>query len=669
VAAAVGIAVLLAVSPSSAGAASELMLKAVHTPLSLKAPTAHAAHDVHRTATAAHAIKGAAAKTKGTSSPLFASAAIAARAATAPVAASAVHQPSGKVQAAGKAAVKVAALAKSVSAAVTASQQNRAALVRSRMSKMPLHTAMHIVETGAAHSLAQADKNAVDAALLRAALSRPGVRQREKVAAAAAARAAANKPSAAWLAGAKSLADRNPYAAMNVAGTQQQQLRQKGGNAQGHGRRGGKLAALAHAKRGAHVLHGRTALSHTSYSEEESQAYTAQAGTHPIDLGGNDKIISTIHPDDNGEIERPDYNDPYVRKTTSLGTPVAPADVQRHWAHGHYHPYHIVHRDDRYVSVGRLLSHRGGVTRREQKMPTMQEEEEGGVDTEEEQPAEAEEEEEDCQWGKDVYGRCYTECTPAKDDYTKCHDGSPLWHDPVPLNKLCVGRENATWCQEPYGEEVEEGGEEPEEKARTVQLASVGGARGEVLGGSAYGKNAAAAPTLAGGVPVAGGKVVWLPLDSLTKSAVSPSQGAPMGANGNSQFVTMAAQPATVTPQVPKWDPKKFSKDVLYGPNGKPLYAFYARDADGNSAAAVTIEKGGGQLASSQPKDDGAGLSATDKEIERKVLFKLLREEEKETSNVRQQKLEEKSAAVRPGGSWVASLVVSLALFAPLLCH
>jgi len=531
----------------------QLLLKAAKVPLSVAAPSAHVAHGLHRTAAAASSVKGAAAKTKGTASPLFASAAIAAKAAKPPVAAQ--HRPSSKflrheVQTAGKAAIKVAALAKSASLAATASRRTKAELVRSRVSKMPLRTAMNIVETGAAHSLAQADKNAVDAALLRAALSMPGQRQAEKAAAAAAARAAANKPSAAWLAGEKSLADRNPYAAINVASTQQQQLRQKPGNMPRRGRRGGRLAGLVHGKRGARIALSRTALSHTGYSAAESEAYVVQAGTHPIDLGGNDKIISTIHPDENGEIERPNYNDPYVRKTRSLGTPVAPEDVKDYWAHGHKHPYHIVHRDDRYVSVGRLLSHRDGVSRREQKMPSMQEEEEGGVDTEEEQPPDAEEEEESCEWGKDVYGRCYTECTLGKEDYSKCHDDTPLWHDPVPLNKLCKGHENATWCQEPDGGAE---GDETQDKARTVQLASLEGMQGEVLGGNAHWQNAANAPTLAGGVPVAGGKVVWLPLDSLTKGAVTPSAARQQQSSG---FVTMAAPPVALTPQLPKWDPK-----------------------------------------------------------------------------------------------------------------
>jgi len=202
------------------------------------------------------------------------------------------------------------------------------------------------------------------------------------------------------------------------------------------------------------------------------------------------------------------------------------------------------------VSVGRLLSHRDGVSRREQKMPSMQEEEEGGVDTEEEQPPDAEEEEESCEWGKDVYGRCYTECTPGKEDYSKCYDDTPLWHDPVPLNKLCKGHENATWCQEPDGGAE---GDETQDKARTVQLASLEGMQGEVLGGNAHWQNAANAPTLAGGVPVAGGKVVWLPLDSLTKGAVTPSAARQQQSSG---FVTMAAPPVALTPQLPKWDPK-----------------------------------------------------------------------------------------------------------------
>lgn len=530
------------------------LLAAVRPLLTKSAPSAHAAHGVHRTAAAASAVQGDSARTKGIATPLFVSAAITAKAgaaAKAPLAAKSPAGPSAKflrheVQGVSKAAVKVAALAKSVKA----SKQSKADLVRARVAKVPLHTAMHMVETGAANSLAKADKDAVEAALLRAALSVPGQRKAEKAAAAAAARAAANKPSAAWLAGAKSLADRDPYAVMT---SPQQQLRQQRGNMQRRGTRGRNNASLARAKRGALASHGRMSLSHTGYSADEDTAYVAQAGRHPIDVGGNDKIISTIHPNEDGEIERPDYNHPYVRKTKSLKTPVDPADVQRYWKNGEVHPYGIVKRDDRYVPVGRLLSHRGGVTRREMKMPTVEEEEEGGVDTQEEQPEEEEEEEASCEWGKDVYGRCYTECTPAKDDYSKCHDGTPIWHDPVPLSKLCKGHENATWCQEEDGEG--EGDETAEEKARTVQLASIGGSSGEVLGGSAPTQNAANAPTLAGGVPVAGGKVVWLPLDSLTKSRAASGE-VQQATNGANSFMTASTGAAAVTPEVPKWDPK-----------------------------------------------------------------------------------------------------------------
>jgi len=555
----------------------------VHSPLGAPAPSARASHAARRTAAAAAAasVKDDVAKTKnkGTATPLFASAAVAARAAAA---AKAAPKPSSKflrheVASAGKAAVRVAAMAKAASASAAsasktaAGQSKKASLVRARIAKMPLHTAMNFVEAGAAHSLAQADKNAVEAALLRAALSVPGQRKAEKAAAAAAARAAANKPSAAWLAGAKSLADRDPYAAMRVHRTQQQQLRQQGSNAQRRGRpAAGKPSRAARAHRGRHALSRRSALSHTGYSRDEDEAYTVQAGNHPLDVGGNDKIIATLPRNEEGGIDRPDpARSEYVKKTRSLGTPVEPFAVQKHWAHGHYHPYSIVKQDDRYVPVGRLLTHRGGVTRREMKMPTMEEEEEGGVMTEEEQPEEEEEEEEDCQWGKDVYGRCYKECTPSKDDYSKCHDGSPIWQDPVPLNKLCVGHENATWCQEPEGEEGGEGGEGEEggeDKARTVQLASVGGNQGEVLGGSAGAQNAANAPTLAGGVPVAGGKVVWLPLNALSNGAQGQGEGvvtqAPVAAFGNN-FVT--APPAQVTPEVPKWDPKVLPCVVGFG--------------------------------------------------------------------------------------------------------
>jgi hypothetical protein len=531
----------------------QLLLKAVRAPFgSSPVPSAPASHPFYRTEAATGAAERR--QAKGTATPLFASAAVAAKAAAA---AKVPPRPSGKflmheVASADKAAVKVAALAKSFTASETASTQSKASLVRARIAKIPLHTAMSIVEKGAAHALAQADKDAVEAALLRATLSVPGQRKAERAAAAAAARAAANKPSAAWLAGAKSLADRNPYAAMHVYTPHQHQLRQHGSTAQ---RLGSRAAALAH--RGRNALSRLSALSHTGYSRDEAAAYKVHAGKHPMDVSGNDKLITTLPRNKEGEIDRPDPAErEYVKKTRSLGTPVKPDEVQAHWAHGYYHPYSIVKQDDRYVPVGRLLTHRDGVTRREMKMPTAQEEDEGGVDTEEEQPPEEEPEAEDCQWGKDVYGRCYTECTDGKDEYGKCHDGSPLWTDPMPLSKLCVGHENATWCQQPEGEEPGNEGDAAT-KARTVQLASVGGAQGEeVLGGSADVQNAANAPTLAGGIPVAGGKVVWLPLSALSDGAQGKGTAAPtqLPATAGNSFVT--ASPAGVTPEVPKWDPK-----------------------------------------------------------------------------------------------------------------
>jgi hypothetical protein len=117
---------------------------------------------------------------------------------------------------------------------------------------------------------------------------------------------------------------------------------------------------------------------------------------------------------------------------------------------------------------------------------------------------------------------------------------------------------------------------------------------------------------------------------------------------------------------------QKFSKEVLYGPNGKPLYAFYARDDSGNAAAAVRKEGVVGKASSTtqegrREEEDPARLSATDKEIERKVLFKLLREEEEAVSQLRAQQLEGKSAGRRIAGSWGASLLVSLsALVVPM---
>ena len=87
----------------------------------------------------------------------------------------------------------------------------------------------------------------------------------------------------------------------------------------------------------------------------------------------------------------------------------------------------------------------------------------------------------------------------------------------------------------------------------------------------------------------------------------------------------------------PRSNLQKFSKEVVYGPNGKPLYAFYARDEAGNSGAAVSKEKD--EEREQHAWESSSGLSETDKEIERKVLFKLLREEEEAGSQLRAQQL------------------------------
>ena len=110
---------------------------------------------------------------------------------------------------------------------------------------------------------------------------------------------------------------------------------------------------------------------------------------------------------------------------------------------------------------------------------------------------------------------------------------------------------------------------------------------------------------------------------------------------------------------------QKFSKEVLYGPNGKPMYAFYARGADDGAAkgAALGNAEGKQKLAHSH-KESPSGLSETDKEIERKVLFKLLREEEQEAHELREQKLADESAGSRVAASWGVSLLVSLAAVA-----
>jgi hypothetical protein len=552
----------------------QLLLKVAGAPHGKMSP-AHGAHHASRTAAAVSSVQHASAKNPGTANPLFVSAVVAAKAGAAKstVAGKGQITPSSKLLRhqthPGKAAVKAAAVAKSQQAARQRASQGRKP---AHVARVPLHTAMKVVETAAASSLAQADKNAVEAALLRATLSVPGVRTAEKAAAAAAARAAANKRSAAWLAGAKSLAYRNPYASMNLRA--QQQFRQLGGNLQ-RGRRGASLATRARAKLGAYASRRKSMLSHTGYSEAEDEGYVRQAGQHAVDEGGNAHMISTIAPNEEGEIERPDYNNPTVRKTRSIGTPVKPEDVKPHWAHGYYHPFELIHRADRYVPVGRLLTHRDGVTRREQKMPTMQEEEVGGAAVpeeaeEDEEPEEEEEEEGSCEWGKDVYGRCYKECTPSKEDYTLCHDDEPIWKDPLPLSKMCENRTEAEWCQGVDGEDGEEeaGNEPPEDSARsTVQLASML-PQGNSLGGNAPVQNGASAPTLAGGVAVQGGKVVWLPLDSLTEGhGVTEERGMGQAHGGVRLAGNTALPPARAVdnppsvapvlgPHVPKWNPE-----------------------------------------------------------------------------------------------------------------
>lgn len=116
---------------------------------------------------------------------------------------------------------------------------------------------------------------------------------------------------------------------------------------------------------------------------------------------------------------------------------------------------------------------------------------------------------------------------------------------------------------------------------------------------------------------------------------------------------------------------QKFSKEVLYGPNGKPLYAFYARsdEAPASPAGQTGAEQqlAGGRKGAADTANS-AGLSEADKEIERKVLFKLLREEQEEAAQLREQRLADDSAGGRVASSWGASLLVSVAaVVVPLL--
>ena len=91
---------------------------------------------------------------------------------------------------------------------------------------VPIKTAIMAAETGAARAVAGASKQAVEAALMQAALSVPGQRKREAAAAKAAAMAERKKPSAAWLAGERALAARNPLSAMvSLAGENQEAVK------------------------------------------------------------------------------------------------------------------------------------------------------------------------------------------------------------------------------------------------------------------------------------------------------------------------------------------------------------------------------------------------------------------------------------------------------------
>ena len=229
-----------------------------------------------------------------------------------------------------KAAVKSAAKSKREAAHSAASLPVAAKTPTKRSLKLGSHphakhvslnTAVHVAESDANKALSKATTNAIQAALMRAALSVPGVRSRRREMAKEQAIKAAEQPSAAWLAGAKAWAARNPIPrpVINKPPAVQRRV----------------------------VTNGHARVIAVPLGQKGKMALAGQDSAEPTDPAGEEE-----------EEEAPE---PAVSGTAELGTPVAISDVQPHWSYGTRDPSKVFHTEDRYVPSGEIMPGRSEV--------------------------------------------------------------------------------------------------------------------------------------------------------------------------------------------------------------------------------------------------------------------------------------------------------------------
>jgi len=223
--------------------------------------------------------------------------------------------------------------------------------------KVRLSQAIQMTENSANKALARASKQAVQAALLQAALSVPGQRTAEKAAAKRAAVAAANKPSAAWLAGQRALGNRDPYepivqksvdASAKLAAKRRQAASRLKALKMG---RSGSMA-LAHGAHEEEEVERRREEEEDREREEEKHhklPYKIVKGHH------KDDVYLKYHHDEEGKDGEDEEEEKYVDGTRELGTPVKKEDVKDEWMEGAHNPGFFIHPRDRYVKVGGII--------------------------------------------------------------------------------------------------------------------------------------------------------------------------------------------------------------------------------------------------------------------------------------------------------------------------
>ena len=509
-----------------------------------------------------------------------------------------------------KAAVKSAAKSKREAAHSAASLPVAAKTPTKRSLKLgsrphakhvSLNTAVHVAESDANKALSKATTNAIQAALMRAALSVPGVRSRRREMAKEQAIKAAEQPSAAWLAGAKAWAARNPIPrpVINKPPAVQRRV----------------------------VTNGHARVIAVPLGQKGKMALAGQDSAEPTDPAGEE------------EEEAPE---PAVSGTAELGTPVAISDVQPHWSYGTRDPSKVFHTEDRYVPSGEIMPGRSEVAEEQeaamrggvQQLASARRTALAGQDSAEPTDPAGEEEEEAPEPA--VSGTAELGTPVAISDVQPhwsygTRDPSKVFHTEdryVPSGEIMPGR----------SEVAEE--QEAAVRGGVQQLAA------------AKSGNSADAPTLEGGISVPGGRVVWLPISQLESASnsdlskrarmVSEREAGPMSTTAAQGAWHRAPVGEAGGVSVPPFSARKYSEEVVYGPNGLPAYALYGAGAAQVAAAqtpkSASAKRGGharmqsgeDESAESEPERWNGELSTEDRAIENKVLLKLLREQQLE---------------------------------------